>query len=211
MGSSKKELIDELRNEGITDVEVLKAFDKVDRALFVPDALKIHAYKNGALPIGFGQTISQPYTVAFMTQALSIKKNDKVLEIGTGSGYQAAILTAMGAKVYTVERNLEIYNRTLLLFDNLPYRVMMRYGDGTIGWNEFAPYDKIIVTAGGPTVPENLKKQLKVGGRMVIPVGDKEKQIMMIIDKTGEDEFEITEVPNFSFVPLIGREGWSGE
>ncbi len=211
MGSSKKELIEELRSEGITDEKVLDAFDKVDRTLFVPDALKIHAYKNSALPIGFGQTISQPYTVAFMTQALSIKKDDKVLEIGTGSGFQAAILTAMGAKVFTIERNLEIYNRTLLLFDKLPFRIMMRYGDGTIGWNEFAPYDKIIVTAGGPAVPENLRKQLKVGGRMVIPIGDKEKQSMMIIDKTDEDKFETTEVPNFSFVPLIGKEGWSGE
>ncbi len=211
MGSSKKELIEELRSEGITDEKVLDAFDKVDRTLFVPDALKIHAYKNGALPIGFGQTISQPYTVAFMTQALSIKKDDKVLEIGTGSGFQAAILTAMGAKVFTIERNLEIYNRTLLLFDKLPFRIMMRYGDGTIGWNEFAPYDKIIVTAGGPAVPENLRKQLKVGGRMVIPIGDKEKQSMVIIDKTDEDKFETTEVPNFSFVPLIGKEGWSGE
>ncbi len=211
MGSSKKELIEELRSEGITDEKVLDAFDKVDRTLFVPDALKIHAYKNSALPIGFGQTISQPYTVAFMTQALSIKKDDKVLEIGTGSGFQAAILTAMGAKVFTIERNLEIYNRTLLLFDKLPFRIMMRYGDGTIGWNEFAPYDKIIVTAGGPAVPENLRKQLKVGGRMVIPIGDKEKQSMVIIDKTDEDKFETTEVPNFSFVPLIGKEGWSGE
>ncbi len=209
--SSKKELINELRSLGITDEKVLKAFNEVARELFIPDALKIHAYKNSALPIGFGQTISQPYTVAFMTQALELNSGEKVLEIGTGSGYQAAILSSIGAKVYTIERNLDIYNRTLLLFDRLPYRIMMRYGDGTIGWNEYAPYDKIIVTAGGPSVPENLKKQLKVGGRMVIPVGDRENQTMMIVDKTSDVKYSIREVPNFSFVPLIGREGWKSE
>ncbi len=211
MSSTKKGLIEELKNLGITDSKVLEAFSTVDRKLFVPDAIKIHAYKNSALPIGGGQTISQPYTVAFMTQALNISEGDKVLEIGTGSGFQAAILVQLGAKVFSVERNLEIYNKTLLLYDNLPFRVMMRYGDGTIGWSEFAPYDKIIVTAGGPTVPDNLRKQLKVGGRMVIPVGDRDKQTMLIVDKISEDKFDITEVPNFSFVPLIGREGWSGE
>jgi len=211
MSSTKKGLIEELKNSGITDTKVLEAFYVVDRKLFVPEALKIHAYKNSALPIGGGQTISQPYTVAFMTQALKIKSGDKVLEIGTGSGYQAAILSRLGAKVFTIERNLDIYNKTLLLFDKLPFRVMMRYGDGTIGWSEFAPYDKIIVTAGGPAVPDNLRRQLKIGGRMVIPVGDKDKQTMLIVDKLSDDEFEITEVPNFSFVPLIGREGWSGE
>jgi protein-L-isoaspartate(D-aspartate) O-methyltransferase len=203
----KLELIDELREMGITDERVLKAFLEVPREEFVPESLRTHAYENIALPIGYGQTISQPYTVAFMTQALGIEKGDKVLEIGTGSGYQAAILAAMGAQVFSVERSLELYNKTFKLLDKFNYKIIMKYGDGTLGWKEHAPYDKIIVTAGAPNIPETLVEQLKIGGRMVIPVGDKNSQKMVLLTKN-EDGTEIKEFPNFRFVPLIGKEGW---
>lgn len=203
------ELVDKLSEKGIADIFVLKAIGEVERHLFVPKAMKHHAYKDIALPIGYGQTISQPYTVAFMTQALKLKPNLKVLEIGTGSGYQAAILYNMGADVYSIERQFEIYSATRKLFDQLGIRVNTKCGDGTIGWDEFAPYDGIIVTAGSPNIPPSLKKQLAIGGRLVIPVGNKNSQTLNIVRKTEEDEFEIQAVPEFSFVPLIGREGWN--
>jgi len=167
-----------------------------------------HAYKDVALPIGFGQTISQPTTVAVMTQKLNLKPGNKVLEIGTGSGYQAAVLEKMGMKVYSIERQFDIYQMTLNLFDKLGLRVLSKWGDGTIGWDEYAPYDGIIVTAGGPTIPPQLKKQLSIGGKLVIPVGDKNSQTLKIITKTSENDFYVEEEPQFSFVPLIGREGW---
>lgn len=207
--TERKELTDKLSNSGITDAAVLRAIGEVERHLFVPEIMVPHAYKDVALPIGFGQTISQPYTVGFMTQALRLKSGDKVLEIGTGSGYQAAILYKMGMRVFSIERQSDIFLRTQKLFDDLGIRVVTRLGDGTIGWNEFAPYDGIIVTAGSPTVPVNLKKQLAVGGRLVIPVGDKKSQTLKIITKTGEESFETEDVPKFAFVPLIGREGWN--
>jgi len=203
------ELVDKLSEKGIADIFVLKAIGEVERHLFVPKAMKHHAYKDIALPIGYGQTISQPYTVAFMTQALKLKPNLKVLEIGTGSGYQAAILYNMGVDVYSIERQFEIYSATRKLFDQLGIRVNTKCGDGTIGWDEFAPYDGIIVTAGSPNIPPSLKKQLAIGGRLVIPVGNKDSQTLNIVRKTEEDEFEIQAVPEFSFVPLIGREGWN--
>ncbi len=203
------ELVDKLSEKGIADIFVLKAIGEVERHLFVPKAMKHHAYKDIALPIGYGQTISQPYTVAFMTQVLKLKPNVKVLEIGTGSGYQAAILYNMGADVYSIERQFEIYSATRKLFDQLGIRVNTKCGDGTIGWDEFAPYDGIIVTAGSPNIPPSLKKQLAIGGRLVIPVGNKDSQTLNIVRKTEEDEFEIQAVPEFSFVPLIGREGWN--
>lgn len=203
-------LAETLMQKGIKDPAVLKAILNVERHLFVPPAIASHAYKDTAMPIGYGQTISQPYTVAFMTQALERKPGSKILEIGTGSGYQAAILAYMGMKVYTIERNDKIYASTLKLLEKLGLRVAARCSDGTIGWDEFAPYDGIIVTAGGPTIPNNLKKQLAIGGRMVIPVGDRSGQTLKILTKIGEDEFDIAEEPNFAFVPLIGREGWNG-
>lgn len=205
----RQELVETIAGKGISDQKVLQAIGKVERHKFVQDVMKHHAYKDSALPIGHGQTISQPYTVAYMTEALQVEKGDKVLEIGTGSGYQAAVLYEMGAKVYTIERNNEIYNRTLKLFDKLGIRVAARCSDGTIGWEEFAPYDKIIVTAGAPSIPNRLLKQLKIGGRMVVPVGDKKTQVMKIVIKTGENDYEVIERPNFAFVPLIGKEGWT--
>ncbi|MBU0558225.1 MAG: protein-L-isoaspartate(D-aspartate) O-methyltransferase [Bacteroidetes bacterium] len=208
MNSDREDLVNHLKTRGITDQAVLDAVGKVERQLFVPDVIKHHAYKDVALPIGHGQTISQPYTVAFMTQALRVKKDSKILEIGTGSGYQAAILHSMGAKVFSIERFYEIYTKTQKLFDDLGIRVALRCGDGTIGWEEFAPYDGIIVTAGGPNIPDKLRNQLAVGGVMVIPVGDRRSQTINILTKVDEDNFEIIEVPDFAFVPLIGRDGW---
>jgi protein-L-isoaspartate(D-aspartate) O-methyltransferase len=205
----KEELVNILKGKGITNERVLDAFKKVERHLFVPDIMKHHAYKDVALPIGYGQTISQPYTVAYMTQALDAQINSKILEIGTGSGYQAAIIYAMGARVFTIERNFDLYNLALSVFDKMNCKIASRCSDGTIGWEEFSPYDGIIVTAGGPTVPISLKKQLAIGGKLVIPVGDKQIQTLNIITKESEDNFTTREVPYFAFVPLIGKDGWN--
>lgn len=206
--NERKDLIAKLAQNGIKDVAVLKAMLKVERHLFVPNAMIQHAYKDVALPIGFGQTISQPYTVAFMTHKLNLKPGAKVLEIGTGSGFQAAVLEKMGMKVYSIERQFDIYQITIKLLEKMQVRVFCKWGDGTIGWDEFAPYDGIIVTAGSPSVPNALKKQLAVGARLVIPVGDKNSQVLKIITKISEDNFSVDNEPDFSFVPLIGREGW---
>lgn len=207
----RQELVDKLSENGINDIYVLKAIGEVERHLFVPEAMVMHAYKDIALPIGYSQTISQPYTVAFMTQALKVKPDNKILEIGTGSGYQAALLFRMGAKVFSIERQFEIYDRTQKLFDKLEIRVHTKYGDGTIGWEEFSPYDGIIVTAGSPNVPKSLLKQLAIGGRLVIPVGDKISQKLKVLTKISENEFNIIDIPEFVFVPLIGKEGWKQE
>lgn len=206
--TEREELVEALRKRGIKNENVLKAFLKVERHLFVPEVMRFNAYKDVALPIGQGQTISQPYTVAFMTEALNPKPGEKILEIGTGSGFQAAILYELGARVFTIERNLDLYNQTMKLFDKLNYKIAARCSDGTIGWAEFAPYDGIIVTAGSPSIPENLKKQLAIGGRLVIPVGNKINQVMNILTKIDEEKFQIEEVPYFAFVPLIGKDGW---
>lgn len=205
------ELINNLKKKGITDERVLEAMLKVERHLFVPEVVQHHAYKDIALPIGYGQTISQPYTVAIMTQALKVQPEQKILEIGTGSGYQAAILYEMGARVFTIERNNELYNRALKIFDDLKLKIAARCSDGTIGWEEFSPYDGIIVTAGSPAIPTNLKKQLALNGRLVIPVGDRQTQVLKILTKLSDNEFTTTEIPYFAFVPLVGKEGWNGK
>ena len=206
--SERKELVEKLKDRNITDKLVLDAFLHVERHMFLPKALESHAYRDVALPIGFGQTISQPYTVAFMTQELKLQKGAKVLEIGTGSGFQAAILINMGIRVFSIERQFEIYVRTRQLFDEKNLRALLKLGDGTIGWEEYSPYDGIVVTAGSPSIPNSLKKQLTVGGRLVIPVGDKNSQTLTVITKLEEDRFDQKEIPSFTFVPLIGREGW---
>lgn len=206
--SEREALVDLLSEKGIHDIYVLKAIGEVEREKFIPATMKIHAYRDIALPIGHSQTISQPYTVAFMTQELKVKKDFKILEVGTGSGYQAAILYKMGAEVYTIERNLKLYHTTLKLFDELGIRVRAKYGDGTLGWAEYAPFDGIIVTAGSPTVPEKLKEQLAIGGRMVIPVGNRSSQKLYVLTKESENNFNTNIIPEFSFVPLIGKEGW---
>lgn len=205
----REELVDEITKKGINDLAVIKAIGIVPREKFIEKTMQHMAYKDVALPIGFDQTISQPYTVAFMTQLLNIKKPGlKILEIGTGSGYQAAVLFEMKADVYSIERNLDLHHRTTKLFDRLGIRVHAKYGDGTIGWKEFAPFDGIIVTAGSPSIPNNLKEQLVVGGRMIIPVGDRFSQKLYLLKKISESGFDSEIIPEFSFVPLIGREGW---
>ncbi|NNJ53749.1 MAG: protein-L-isoaspartate(D-aspartate) O-methyltransferase [Ignavibacteriaceae bacterium] len=205
------ELVENLEKKGITDIALLKALKEVQREKFIPSGVRQHSYKDIALPIGYGQTISQPYTIGIMTQALDVKEGNKVLEIGTGSGYQAALLEKMGAKVYSIERHFDIYSDALNRFDKLGLRVHCKHGDGTIGWEEYAPFDKIIVTAGSPRVPDQLKKQLALSGKMVIPVGDKFSQTLQVLTKIKDDEFEIEDIPEFAFVPLIGREGWKDQ
>jgi len=202
------ELVESLRLKGISDELLLEAMSKVEREKFVSSVMKPNAYMDIALPIGYGQTISQPFTIAIMTEALQVKKGDKVLEIGTGSGYQAALLYQMRAKVYSIERHIDVFNEVLKRFEKLGIRVHCKCGDGTLGWDAYAPFDKIIVTAGSPGIPETLKKQLAINGKMVIPVGNMSSQTLKVLTKTAPDEFEIEDIPQFAFVPLIGREGW---
>jgi protein-L-isoaspartate(D-aspartate) O-methyltransferase len=191
---------------GVTDPRVLAAMRSVPRHLFVPEAFIGRSYDDTALPIG--QTISQPYTVAFMTQALRLKEGETVLEIGTGSGYQAAVLAAMGVRVFTIERNHDLLVRARKVLEQQKCRVATRVGDGTVGWNEHAPYNGIIVTAAAPDIPEPLLKQLADGGHLVIPVGEMEMQSIVICTRRGE-QFEKREERGFKFVPLIGKMGWN--
>ena len=211
MGRFEDEMMDMislLKDRGITDSLLLRSMSIVKRHLFVPEPFTSRSYEDSALPIGKGQTISQPYTVAFMTQALGVKRGDKVLEVGTGSGYQAAILAEMGVRVFTIERHAELLSNARKLFDRLHYRIASKAGDGTVGWNEFAPFNGIIVTAGAPDVPEPLKKQLAEGGKLVIPVGDLDIQTLIVVTRYG-DTFDHKEIHGFKFVPLIGKMGWS--
>lgn len=193
---------------GITDANVLAAFRKVPRHLFVSEALRDQAYGDYPLPIGEQQTISQPYIVAEMTQALELKKDDRVLEIGTGSGYQAAILAEIVYRVYTIERIRTLYVQTRNLLDKLQYHsIVMRCSDGTAGWQDESPFDAIIVTAGAPEVPEKMLDQLVEGGRMVVPVGNQHSQelIKLTKDKSG---IRRTNLGGCRFVKLIGAHGW---
>ncbi|CUS98206.1 protein-L-isoaspartate(D-aspartate) O-methyltransferase [Candidatus Chrysopegis kryptomonas] len=205
----RKAMVELLRRRGIKDENVLRAMEKVPRHLFVPEAFIHYAYDDSALPIGCSQTISQPYTVAYMTEALEVKPGDKILEVGTGSGYQAAILAEMGAQVFTIERYEELLKTALETLSKLGYKVIGTVGDGSIGWSEFAPYDGIIVTAAAPKLPKSLVKQLKVGGRLVIPIGDLDVQELYIVKKIDENKLSIKKKFGFKFVPLIGKEGWS--
>jgi len=202
-------LIDELISKGIRDEQVLKAFDAVPRHKFVDTALNHRAYEDSALPIEMGQTISQPFTVAKQTELMEVEPGDKVLEIGTGSGYQAAILCAMGAEVYSIERHQMLHDRSRDILRDLGYRAMLKCGDGTMGWSAYAPYMGIVVTAGAPVVPEALKAQLDLGGRLVVPVGDEQKQAMYRITRHEADHFEEEKFSIFKFVPLIGKQGWN--
>lgn len=195
--------------KGITDEKVIAAMRKVPRHLFVEAAMRHQAYLDKSLPIGFGQTISHPTTVACMSQLLELNGNERILEIGTGSGYQAAVLAEMGVKVYSLERIADLARRTQRLFDELGYYTIgTRIGDGTLGWTAHAPYDRIIVTAASPDIPEGLLKQLADKGRMIIPVGEKTEQKLMIITRDTE-EYHILEDYTRKFVPLIGKEGWT--
>ncbi|MEX0681112.1 MAG: protein-L-isoaspartate(D-aspartate) O-methyltransferase [Balneolales bacterium] len=205
----RKTLIKELASKGIHDDRVLNALNEIPRHLFIDTALAHRAYEDTALPIEMGQTISQPFTVAKQTELLEVEPGDKILEIGTGSGYQAAILCTLGAEVYSIERHRLLYERSRNILHHLGHRAMLKYGDGTEGWPAYAPYMGIVVTAGAPVIPEALKSQLDIGGRMVVPVGDEEKQAMFRITKHADEEFEEEQFSIFKFVPLIGKQGWN--
>jgi protein-L-isoaspartate(D-aspartate) O-methyltransferase len=201
-------LSEQIREKGIRDERVIEAIRTIPRHEMVDTALESRAYEDTALPIGSGQTISQPYTVAVQTELLEVKNGDKVLEIGTGSGYQAAILCQMGADVYSVERQDELYHNAKKMLRQLGYRPHLKLGDGTLGWKAYAPYDGIVVTAGAPVVPEDLVSQLSVGGRLVVPVGNQESQLMVRITRVSEDSYKEEQFKHFKFVPLIGEKGW---
>lgn len=204
----RKGLIKVLIEKGITDNLVLEAINRVPRHLFLDHAFLEHAYEDKAFPIGDGQTISQPYTVAFQTSLLELKKGDKVLEIGTGSGYQCCVLIEMGANVYTIERVKNLHEKAVFYMSQLGYKANFYCGDGTLGLPTIAPFDKIIVTAGAPVVPETLVQQLSIGGILVIPVGDAKSQKMLRIRRINSTQFTKEELGDFAFVPLKGEKGW---
>jgi protein-L-isoaspartate(D-aspartate) O-methyltransferase len=199
----RNQLVSLLKEKGIVDKYVLEAINKIPRHLFLNSTFTDFAYQDKAFPIGEGQTISQPYTVAFQTQLLEVKKDHKILEIGTGSGYQTAVLFLMGAKVYSVERQNKLFKQTSLLLPKLGIRPKhLSIGDGYKGLPDHAPFDSIIVTAGAPTIPQALMAQLKIGGRLVIPLGEK-NQIMTLLIRKNETQFEKHEFGDFKFVPLL--------
>jgi len=199
----RNQLVKVLEEKGIHDKKVLEAIGKIPRHLFLDSGFEQYAYQDKAFPIGAGQTISQPYTVAFQSQLLTIQKDDKILEIGTGSGYQTAVLCMMGAKVFTIERQNELFKKTSRFLPTLGFRAkQFIFGDGYKGWPEAAPFDSIIVTAGAPFIPQPLMAQLKVGGKLVIPLGEKEQVMTMLIRKN-EMQFEKQEYGEFRFVPLL--------
>jgi len=199
----RQQLVKVIKTKGIKDENVLKAIGEVPRHLFMDSGFLDHAYQDKAFPIAADQTISQPYTVAFQSELLQVKKGDKILEIGTGSGYQTAVLCQLGAKVYSIERQLELFKKASLFLPKLGYRAKkLIFGDGYKGLQEEAPFDSIIVTAGAPFVPKPLLNQLKIGGRLVIPVGET-IQIMTLFIRTEEREFEQHEFGEFRFVPLL--------
>ena len=199
----RKKLVETVRLKGIRDEKILAALENIPRHQFMDSSFLEFAYQDKPFPIGSGQTISQPYTVAFQTELLEVKKGDKILEIGTGSGYQACVLVELGAKVFTIERQKKLYQKTKEFLPTMGYRIKTFYGDGFLGLPAFMPFDKIIITAGAPRTPEELLKQLKIGGIMVIPEGKGGIQIMKKIIKLSETEFETQEHGAFSFVPLL--------
>ena len=199
----RKQLIEKLSGKGIHNTEVLDAMNKIPRHLFLNNAFVNFAYQDKAFPIGAGQTISQPYTVAFQTQLLEIQPYEKVLEVGTGSGYQAAVLSLLDSEVFTVERQKELFLKTKKFLPELGYNCNFVYGDGYKGLPKFAPFDKIIITCGAPFIPKDLVAQLKIGGRMVAPIGDGNVQVMHLIEKITETETRITTHGEFSFVPML--------
>ncbi len=205
---ARDKLVKDLEKKGIFDKNVLNALFQVPRELFLDQSLFERAYDDMALPIEFNQTISQPYTVAFMTQLLELKHGDKVLEIGTGSGYQSMILKLCDAEVFTIERISQLYHKSKALFEMLNFNIHIELGDGSVGLPEFMPYDAIIVTAGLPSIPNELVKQLKINGKIVAPVGDLKSQTMTKLIRIDEEKFTITEHSKFRFVPLIGDKGW---
>jgi protein-L-isoaspartate(D-aspartate) O-methyltransferase len=205
----RRQLIETIRDRGIEDLEVLRVFDLVPRHLFVPDAVQHRAYEDAPVPIGFGQTASQPSLQALYLQTLKLQPTDKVLEIGTGSGYQTALLAHLAQHVYSVERLRELSARARTVLDSLRFtNIALLVGDGTIGWSRYAPYDAILVGAASPGVPQALLDQLAPGGRMLIPVGDRNEQILTLFERTPEG-FHREDITACTFVPLLGRFGWS--
>ena len=204
----RKKLVKLLEQKGIANSNVLDAIGKVPRHYFFDNAFVEHAYQDKAFPIGEGQTISQPYTVAFQSEKLGIKPGNKVLEIGTGSGYQACILLEMGVELFTIEYQKVLYERTRKFLPKMGYKANFFYGDGSEGIPKKAPFDNIIVTAGAPLVPKSLVNQLTIGGILIIPVGNNDKQKMYRITKLAENKLKKEEFDFFSFVPLLGKEGW---
>lgn len=203
----RRKLAELLKEKGISDYNVLKAIESVPRHLFLNSSFVERAYDDIAFPIGAGQTISRPHTVAFQTELLDIKKGEKILEVGTGSGYQTSVLLEMGAKVYTIERQKALFDKTPAFLKQLGYNAKFFYGDGYKGLPLFAPFDKIIITAGALSVPEDLLLQLKIGGLMVIPIGDK-VQVMTAIKRLETSRFEKIECGEFKFVPLLEDKEW---
>ncbi|MCX5851914.1 MAG: protein-L-isoaspartate(D-aspartate) O-methyltransferase [Deltaproteobacteria bacterium] len=212
--SRRQKMVDsQLRSRGIRNVEVLRAMEKIPRHLFIDEGLLDRSYSDGPLPIGERQTISQPYMVALMTEALALQGGEKVLEIGTGSGYQTAILAELADRVLSIERFASLATKARKALESLNYyNVLIRVGDGTYGWTEEAPFDAIIVTAGAPDVPEPLKKQLAPKGRLVIPVGDRHVQTLLRFTRLSEDPGDIRteDLGGCRFVDLIGEYGWKG-
>ena len=204
----RRSLIEIVREHGIEDLEILRAFDLTPRHLFVPESVVHRAYEDAPVPIGFGQTASQPSLQALYIQTLQLKPSDRVLEIGTGSGFQTALLAQLVSHVYSVERIRELSMRARTAIDAMRLsNVALLVGDGTIGWSRYAPYDAILVTAGGPSIPPALVDQLAVGGRMLIPIGDRDLQQLTLVTKTSEG-VETREITGCVFVPLLGRFGW---
>ena len=199
----RKHLAEEIRRKGIKDDKVISAIEKIPRHLFLDSSFEKFAYQDVAFPIGSGQTISQPYTVAFQTELLQIKKGDKVLEVGTGSGYQACVLVEMGAKVFSIERQHKLYLKTKPFLESIGYVPKLFYGDGYKGLPSYSPFDKILITAGAREIPKDLLGQLKVGGVMVAPIGEEDTQIMTSIQRINENEYQQKKYGNFSFVPML--------
>ncbi len=200
----RNKLVRELIAKGIRQPDVLKAIGKIPRHLFIDSSFENYAYQDKPFPIAAGQTISQPYTVAFQTELLRVRPGDKVLEIGTGSGYQACVLEEVGVKVYSIERQKELFDITRQTMRKLGYNFTMKYGDGFAGLPSFAPFDRIIVTCGAPNIPPRLVEQLKNGGRMVIPVGEG-NQKMLLLTKDENGTVEISDYGDFRFVPMLGN------
>ena len=199
----RRKLVDSIRNKGIADEEVLGALDRVPRHLFMDSSFINFSYTDKAFPIAAGQTISQPYTVAFQTQLLDVKKHHKVLEVGTGSGYQTAVLLELGARVYTIERQRQLFLDAQKTLGPLNYKPAFFYGDGYEGLPSFMPFDRILVTAAAPKIPQSLLDQLAIGGILVIPEGDSRGQRMIRVKRETEDQFQRSEHGHFSFVPLL--------
>jgi len=204
----RKRLAGNLTRQGAFDPRILRAIEDIPRHFFLDSAFAEQAYEDKAFSIGEGQTISQPYTVVYQTQLLEVKPGDKVLEIGTGSGYQACVLAAIDAKVFSVERIAKLSEQAKIVIKHLGYHVKLYVGDGTLGLPKQAPFDKILVTAAAPEIPSALLAQLTIGGFLVIPVGEMDSQQMIRITRTGEESFQEERFDKFRFVPLIGKEGW---